>query len=379
MKEFSTGRLLHTPEGVRDIYGAEYAKKRTVTDCIRNNMLLYGYVEIQTPVFEYFDVFSNEIGTTPAGKLYKFFDKDGNTLTLRPDFTPSAARCAAKYYRDRTDPIRLCYEGSAFVNTSDLQGKLKETTQMGVELIGDDSPQADAEAIALLVHCLRDAGLPEFKISLGNADYFRGLCEALRMDSEMESALREYISGKNVFAAEQLLTEAGVSAGDRRHLLAVTELIGPGSTLDDAAEEADNERSLRAVSRLRIVYDILKLYGVEDYVSFDLSMLSKYNYYTGIIFRGFTYGVGDVVATGGRYDNLLGHFGKDAPAIGFMIPVDTLMEALRRQHREVKIPQEAVTVTYDGENFEEKLELVEKLRRSGTAVRLIPEKPMQEQ
>ena len=348
MKEFSTGRLLHTPEGVRDIYGAEYAKKRTVTDCIRNNMLLYGYVEIQTPVFEYFDVFSNEIGTTPAGRLYKFFDKDGNTLTLRPDFTPSAARCAAKYYRDRTDPIRLCYEGSAFVNTSDLQGKLKETTQMGVELIGDDSPQADAEAIALLVHCLRDAGLPEFKISLGNADYFRGLCEALRMDSEMESALR-------------------------------TELIGPGSTLDDAAEEADNERSLRAVSRLRIVYDILKLYGVEDYVSFDLSMLSKYNYYTGIIFRGFTYGVGDVVATGGRYDNLLGHFGKDAPAIGFMIPVDTLMEALRRQHREVKIPQEAVTVTYDGENFEEKLELVEKLRRSGTAVRLIPEKPMQEQ
>ena len=199
------------------------------------------------------------------------------------------------------------------------------------------------------------------------------------MDSEMESALREYISGKNVFAAEQLLTEAGVSAGDRRHLLAVTELIGPGSTLDDAAEEADNERSLRAVSRLRIVYDILKLYGVEDYVSFDLSMLSKYNYYTGIIFRGFTYGVGDVVASGGRYDNLLGHFGKDAPAIGFMIPVDTLMEALRRQHREVKIPQEAVTVTYDGENFEEKLDLVEKLRRNGTSVRLIPEKPMQEQ
>ena len=123
-----TGKqLLHTPEGVRDIYGEEYNKKLEVENRLHENIRLFGYEEIQTPTFEFFDVFSKEIGTTPSRELYKFFDKDGNTLVLRPDFTPSIARCAAKYFGEENVPLRFSYVGNTFTNTSDLQGKLKES------------------------------------------------------------------------------------------------------------------------------------------------------------------------------------------------------------------------------------------------------------
>ena len=117
--------LLHTPEGVWDHYGADCAQYETLIQGIGETMHRYGYESIKTPTFEFFDVFSREIGTTPSRELYKFFDKEGNTLVLRPDFTPSVARCAAKYFMDEERPLKFCYQGSAFINTSNLQGKLK--------------------------------------------------------------------------------------------------------------------------------------------------------------------------------------------------------------------------------------------------------------
>ena len=135
MEDDMSQKLLHTPEGVRDIYGKEYAGKLHVERQLRECIRLYGYEDIQTPTFEFFDVFSREIGTTPSKELYKFFDKEGNTLVLRPDFTPSIARCAAKYFCEERLSLRFSYIGNTFTNTSNLQGKLKEVTQMGAELI----------------------------------------------------------------------------------------------------------------------------------------------------------------------------------------------------------------------------------------------------
>ena len=117
--------MIHTPEGVRDIYGNELERKFSCKEQIHSVLQSYGFHDIQTPTFEFFDIFSNEVGTTPSKELYKFFDKEGNTLVLRPDFTPSIARCAAKYFMEDATPIRLCYEGSAFTNGSELQGKFK--------------------------------------------------------------------------------------------------------------------------------------------------------------------------------------------------------------------------------------------------------------
>lgn len=323
-------RLLHTPEGVRDIYGKEYLNKSRIKETLLNKFHLYGYDDIQTPTFEFFDVFSSNIGTIPSKDLFKFFDKEGNTLVLRPDFTPSIARCVAKYHMGETMPIRLCYTGNTFINVSDLQGRLKESTQIGVELINDSSLAADAETIALMVESLKCVGLKDFQITIGNVEFFKGLCEELGIDNETEMDLRDYISNKNYFGAEAILDSKGISGESKEKLLKVTELFGQIDTLFLAKKLVNNERSLNAIDRLLNIFELLKSQNMDGYISFDMGMLSKYNYYTGVIFRAYTYGVGDAIMKGGRYDKLLAEFGDDAPAIGFAIVLDDLYMALER-------------------------------------------------
>lgn len=364
--------MLHTPEGVRDIYGEEYAGKLQVENLLLSKLRSYGYEDIQTPTFEYFDVFSKEVGTTPSRELYKFYDKEGDTLVLRPDFTPSMARCAAKYFMDEEVPIRFCYLGNTFTNTSSLQGKLKEVTQTGAELIGEESVEADAEMAALAIESLLSVGLKEFQLSIGNVEYFKGICAEAGMDDETEQTLRKYISGKNYFAAEELLLESAVKEEHREALLRVTDLFGSTDALKRAGEYVQNERSLIAVERLQKLYEVLCDYGVEKYVSFDLGLLSKYNYYTGVLFKAYTYGVGDAIAKGGRYDSLLSRFGKTAPATGFMIVIDDLMAALGRQNISVNIPEKAAVVYYDKTDYKEKLALTVRMRREGKRVVLCP-------
>lgn len=365
--------LLHTPEGVRDIYGNELAGKEHIEQVIGEKLSCFGYESIETPTFEFFDVFSKEIGTTPSKELYKFFDKEGNTLVLRPDFTPSIARCAAKYYMDETQPIRFCYKGNTFINTGSLQGKLKEVTQMGAELMNDDSVEADAEMIALVVESLLQTGLKEFQISIGEVEYFKGLCEEAGLSLETAEDLRELISGKNLFGAEELLKERNVCVEERERLLKISDFFGAVEILDEAEIQVHNETSQKAVSHLKKLYEVLKAYGVEKYVSFDLGMLSKYHYYTGVIFKAFSYGVGDAIVKGGRYDMLLGYFGKSAPAIGFAVVIDDLLLSLERQNGTYQEKPVVQKITYTESNYTEKLKMAQTLRSEGRRVALIPE------
>lgn len=368
-------KLLHTPEGVRDIYGKEYARKLMVEKKLHEQIAGFGYEDIQTPTFEFFDVFSKEIGTTSSKELYKFFDKENNTLVLRPDFTPSIARCAAKYFMEEQVPIRFSYMGNTFTNTSNLQGKLKEVTQMGAELIGDSSVEADAELISLVIESLKSVGLTQFQVSIGEMEYFKGICEEAGLDEETELDLRECISGKNYFAAQELLTERNVDEPYRSTLLKVADMFGNMCSLSEAKELVHNDRSLRAIERLEKLSEVLKLYNTADYVSFDLGMLSKYNYYTGVIFKAYTYGVGNAVVKGGRYDNLLHQFGKEAPAIGFVIVIDDILEALARQKVNIDIPEAPRTIYYkagDSADYADKLKEASELRKAGQSVVLTP-------
>jgi ATP phosphoribosyltransferase regulatory subunit len=347
--DFMGKRLVHTPEGVRDIYGKEYANKQNIQKLFGDKLRSYGYQDIQTPTFEFFDVFSREIGTTPSKELYKFIDKEGNTLVLRPDFTPSIARCAAKYFMDETVPLRFCYQGNNYINTSNLQGKLKETTQMGAELIGDASPEADAEMIAMLVEALLNVGLKEFQVSIGQIDYFKGLCHEAKLDEDTELTLREFISNRNDFGVSELLEDKNVSPKLINALSNLSGLFGSEEILDTALSLVDNERSIKAIERLRQVYEILKIYGVEKYISFDLAMVSKYNYYTGVIFNAYTYHAGSAMAKGGRYDRLLEKFGKPAAATGFVVNVDDLVSVLTRQKRCPELENKNVLIVYSGD------------------------------
>lgn len=365
-------RFVHTPEGVRDIYGQEYAKKLAVEEHLHHTFRSFGYQDIQTPIFEFFDVFSKEIGTTPSKELYKFFDKEGNTLVLRPDFTPSVARCAAKYFFDETLPVRFCYSGNTFTNTSNLQGKLKEVTQMGVEFIGEPTVYADAEAIALVVEALLNTGLEKFQISVGDVEYFRGLCREAGLDEETESALRNFISEKNIFGAEELLIQGNITEKYRENLLKVSELFGSFDVIEHAKKLVNNPVSTEALSRLEKLYEVLKQYGVEKYISFDLGLLSKYHYYTGVIFKAYTYGIGDAIVKGGRYDNLLEKFGKKASAIGFAIVVDDVLEALSRQNIHVDIETTDTMIVYKENAHEKALAEAKALIKAGKNTGLLP-------
>lgn len=363
-------QLLHTPEGVRDIYGEEYANKLVVQDLFHKTIKSYGFMDIQTPTFEFFDVFSKEVGTTSSKELYKFFDKEGNTLVLRPDFTPSIARCATKYFMEDL-PIRLCYVGNTFTNTSNLQGRLKEVTQMGAELIGDDTVEADGEMISLVVESLLHTGLKDFQISIGQTEFFRGLCEAAGLDEETELELRDLISNKNYFGAEDLLEERGIDKEHSSILLKVTAMFGSIEDLKKVKELITNEKSLLAINRLERLYEVLCLYNKEAYISFDLGMLSKYNYYTGVIFKAYTYGVGDAIVTGGRYDKLLQCFGKGAPAIGFMAVIDDLMAAISRQKIQLPKVEKNILVIYQPQYYKEALAKTQELRNRGENTELI--------
>ena len=357
--------ILHTPEGVRDIYGSEFVQKFELQQLLYRVLAERGYQGIETPTFEFFDVFSREVGTVPSRELYKFFDKEGNTLALRPDMTPSIARAVSKYFHDET-PIRLCYMGNTFINYDKYQGRLKETTQLGAELMGEESVSADVELLSVLVEALKAAGLEEFQVSVGQVEFFKALLKEAGIGSEAEESLRRLISDKNRFAAEELLADYELSPKVRVTFLEMATLSGSAEALEKARALTDNPEALKALGRLEDIYRGLKEKGFEKYISFDLSMLSKYNYYTGIVFRAYSYGYGEPVAKGGRYDTLLSHFGRELPAVGFAIVVDQLQRALNSSdiRKEAAGPEGTRYLTFaltKGRLAKKTLELLEKV------------------
>lgn len=365
-------RILHTPEGVRDIYGDECERKQELQEKLKRAMERYGYRVIQTPTFEFFDTFGKEIGTTPSKDLYKFFDREGNTLALRPDMTPSVARAVAMHFGKEEMPLRLYYMGNAFINNSSYQGRLKESTHLGAELIGDTSVDADAEMVSMAVECLHSAGLTEFQLSVGHADFFMGLMEAAGFDDEAAAELRELIANKNFFGVEEVLSHMEME----ENLRELFHMLGGFYFSIDEMEKArllaaDYPKILAAVVRLEKLHAVLELYGIGKYISYELGMVSNYEYYTGIIFSGYTFGSGEPIIKGGRYDRLLEYFGKSSASIGFAVVVDQLMAALGRQKLEATLPVEGELIVYKKERLKEAVCQAMEIRKSGNAAEML--------
>lgn len=367
-------RIFHTPEGVRDIYSQECSRKQKLQEKLHRVFHQYGFEDIETPTFEYFEVFSKEVGTIPSRELYKFFDREGNTLVLRPDFTPSVSRACATYFNPEKEVVSLCYTGNTFINNSSFRGRLKETTQMGVERMGDDSPEADAEILAMTVECLLATGLTEFQVSVGQVDYYKAIFAQTGMSQEEEEELRELISQKNYFGVEELVKSKKMDKSLAKVLSQLPQMFGSAEVLEKAKALTDNPQALKAVARLEEIYELLKVYGYEKYITFDFAMLSKYHYYTGIIFQAYTYGTGEPLIKGGRYNQLMKHFGKPAASIGFAIVVDNLLMALSRQKLEMEDPDDVTVITYRKENRIQAIKEAKELRAQGKNVALRPEK-----
>lgn len=366
-------QILHTPEGVRDIYSIEYRKKQDLEAKLQKVFHLYGYQDVQTPMFEYFDVFGKEIGTIPSKELYKFFDREGNTLVLRPDITPSIARVATTIYDTDMLPIRLCYKGNTFINHSSYQGRLHENTQAGAELIGVDSAEADAEMVVMAIDSLREVGLKEFQIHIGSVAFFENLIAKAGLNEEAESRLRELIRNRNYFGVDELLQQEQTHLSVKAAFQLLPELVGGVEVLNDAKEIANllGEEAMNEVARLEQLHQLLVAFGVDKYMTFDLSMSGTYGYYTGIVFRGYTYGTSDAIVKGGRYDNLMEKFGKSSPSIGFVIVVDELMNAFARQKLEIPYQYKNTFILYDENRQAEAIKLAKEFRNSGKPTELV--------
>ncbi len=339
---------------------------------MHNVLCSYGFRDIQTPAFEYFDIFSKERGTVASKEMFKFFDRGNNTLVLRPDMTPPIARCVAKYYKDEHMQLRLCYIGNTFVNTDKYKGKLQEVTQAGAELFNDGSSDADAEMVALTAECLLKSGLKEFQIEAGHAGFFNGLAEEAGFSEKDTSKLRSLIESKNFFGVEDLLDNLTVSKELKEIFLKLPDML---NNLDEAIDfvkaRSKSEMVYKAMERLKKLESIIQSYGFGDYVTIDLSMLSNYNYYTGVIFRAYTYGNGEAVATGGRYDGLVSQFGKEAPAIGLAIVIDQLMTALSRQKLLGTDIVQGIIILYPQSLRDVALKNAEEMRGKGKIVQLV--------
>ncbi|MCR5584637.1 MAG: ATP phosphoribosyltransferase regulatory subunit [Lachnospiraceae bacterium] len=364
-------KLLHTPEGVRDIYGEEFITKERAERAVKECMRHYGFLQIMTPAFEYFDIFNSERGTVSQRDMYKFIDRDGETLVLRPDITPQIARCVAKYFRDEELPIRMFYHGNTFMNNDGYRGKLKEITQIGAELVNEGGASADAEMIALMIDCIKSMGLDDFQIEVGNADFFRGLCDAAGFDADETDELRMLIEAKNLFGVEELLSGKKIDETIKELFTGLPLQFGSIDFVREMKKKTVNPRAVSALERIEEIYEKLCMYGKENYVSFDLGMLSKYDYYTGVLFKAYTHKTGEPIAAGGRYDKLLSQFGKPAPAIGIAIYTDYAINAMARQKITPKILKNLTLVLYDEKYEETAVRIANDFRKDGLPATLL--------
>lgn len=358
----------HIPEGVRDITGVECEKKHVVDRTIKNTILSFGYKQIETPTFEYFDIFSGSVGTIPSRDWYKFFDREGNTLALRCDITPSVARAYSNYFDD-SDSMRLFYSGNVFINYSSLQGRLKETTQIGAEYIGDNSVEADAEMVAMGIESLLACGLSDFTISIGHVNFMKYLVQNAGLSEDEIDNAYDLVANKNFFGIDNLLSNTNLSADVRNLYSSIGKLFSsPDDFLNVEQLSYGYPMLSDTFAYFRKLYELLTVYGVEKYVSFELGLISAHRYYTGILFSGYTYGSGEAILKGGRYDKLLGNFGCDKPAIGFAIMSDQLLFALERQEVEILLPKTSESIIYDLAQTGNAIILAKELRADGKRV-----------
>lgn len=328
MKNFK----LQTPQGTTDYLQEECARKREMEDLFRSEFIKNGYSEIQTPAFEYYDVFTHDAVPYVQENMIKFFDLSGRILVLRPEMTVPIARVAATKLLQKEDVLRLFYIQNVYGFLDQSMDAQAEVSQAGIEYIGRLGSEADAEVAALAVQTLLLTGLKNFKLELGQVRFFKGLIGGAPVTEEQEEMIRTLVDAKNTVELEYELSKMPIGEDLKQKLLALPDLFGEGAKVFDFAYSfAQNDECARAVDDLKKTYDILCDLGLEKYISVDFGLLNNYKYYSGIIIRGIVGDVGSPILSGGRYDNLLEEFGRPAPATGFALRIKEIMAALNIQ------------------------------------------------
>ena len=324
-------RKLQIPNGMQDTLPGECLAKRRLEGELRRLFSLSGYQEIETPVLEYYGTLDDATYGYQPEHVWKTFDRNGRVLALRPDSTIPAVRLAAGLLREEPLPLRLCYLQNMTKYNSDPLSMLCEQTQAGVELMGESSLQADAEVIALSIEALKTAGLRDFQIELGQAGFFQGFMQEAGLTDAQCVVMRDLVEQKNSLGMQLYLQKLSVSEDVTRRLMQLPRLYGDVSVLDEAAALTNHALCRASLHSLRQVIDILRAWGLEQYLTIDLGMVHEAGYYSGLIFQGQTRDLGQPLLSGGRYDGLPQRFGRAMPAVGFALSLKLLMIALEKQ------------------------------------------------
>lgn len=338
---------LYTPEGVQDILFEACSQKRLLEDRLRNVFRLNGYRELETPTIEFFDVFGGERGLIRQESMYKFCDSKGRLLVLRPDLTVPVARVAATRLKNQEFPLKCCYIGNTFSFDELGGGRQHEFTQAGCEILGINSPEADAEVIAMAIEAIKATGIEDFQIDIGQVEFFKGLMEESGLEEHEVEEVRELIDLKDFVGVEQVMDRHKVKDELKTIILDLPKLFGPTDILQKINYDHIGQRASMALDNIKAILRILEDRGQAEHVSIDLGMVQSMNYYTGIVFRGYTYGIGFPVLSGGRYDKLISKFGRDCEATGFSLGINMALMALERQKKLKPFQKEGCLVCYE--------------------------------
>lgn len=310
--------IIATPEGTRDRLFAQCNNLRNAQRELTQLFQKSGYEEISTPEVEFYDLFLQSGNPIPQESMLKIVDRSGKLMVMRPDCTTPIARVAATKLKGSPLPQRLYYNETVFRSGAANRGGSSEIPQCGIELLGAGGIEADVEAVSMAVKALKAVCPKGFHIELGHAGLFRALAGEMEMSRAQVEEMRKLIEGKHFAALEEFLRPY-LSKPAYALLSRLSQLFGGEEVLEKAEELVGSRVEL---SYLRELYEALKRAGCGEYIRFDLGLVHQIDYYTGVVFRGYARGAGAPVLSGGRYDNLLGAFGRPAPAIGFAVDVD---------------------------------------------------------
>ncbi|WP_135556258.1 ATP phosphoribosyltransferase regulatory subunit [Paenibacillus cymbidii] len=362
----SKPKVFEKPTGVRDYLPNDAAKLRMVEARVLACMEKWGYSQIVTPALEFYDTVG-AASATSDNKLFKLLDQNGRTLVLRSDMTAPIARVVASLLKSEQLPVRLSYHANVFRAFEEEAGRESEFYQTGVELVGDASPEADAEVIALAIAALQAAGVRQFKIALGHVGFLNGLLdETLPGRAEEQTLLKECLLSRNYVGYRQQVKRVAAGAEARGALESILRLRGGDEICEQALTLTQDRVASEAIRHLCAMWDVLKAYGVSEHVLIDLTMIGNFSYYTGMTFEGYAADHGFPVCSGGRYDNLLAQFGRPAPATGFALKTSRILELADDGKSE---PLDRVLVLYEASFRDEAFRCARETRsREGVAV-----------
>ena len=358
---------LYTPEGTADLLISACNSSKELQDKFLDSFKSYGYDIVEPPMFEYIDVFTDKNKNTDLTSMIKFFDANGDILAMRPDFTPAIARMSATKFADKSI-LKLGYTGKAFLNSEAYSNvRQKEFIQAGVEFMGEGGTQADSEIIALTIDALLKSGLKSFQIEIGHAGFFKGIVMQAGLDNDAEDELRDILNRKDFISIQSFLNEHNVDSALAEIISKLPYLFGDISVVEKVHTDGLNDLSKQALAELKEIYTILCEYELEKYISFDLGLAQSFDYYTGMIFKGFAHHVGFPICGGGRYDNLIKRFGKNMPSTGVALWVDRILAALERSGAEFETPVADYLISYEKGYRKEAISLAKKIREKGKA------------